>query len=191
MHLKKTNLLYWTSTRWLTWHIPDDKYHSQIDYIFARKYFWTGVDIARTGILLLMTFKLQLKSKKWNQIRIRFDIHKLKEPGLLQAFGATVEWEICPYNHLGCRKNEYILFHTLLHSWIYRYKKNSWNAHYGWIWMYYSEKLLILTFAGFTYTCSLNINYIYHIIYPVEPLLTLSNNNHLIQYLWHFYLWLK
>ena len=35
------------SRRW-TWHSPDGKHHNQIDYIFVKKHFRSGVNIHRT-----------------------------------------------------------------------------------------------------------------------------------------------
>ena len=58
------------SRRW-TWHSPNEQHHNQIDYIFVRKRFRSGVNIARTRSfpgadigsdhdLLVMTFHLPM-----------------------------------------------------------------------------------------------------------------------------------
>ena len=60
------------SRRW-TWHSPKGQHHNQIDYILVRKRFRSGVNIARTRSfpgadigsdhdLLMMTFRLRLKT---------------------------------------------------------------------------------------------------------------------------------
>ncbi|KAK2160515.1 hypothetical protein NP493_1640g00033 [Ridgeia piscesae] len=85
-----------------TWHSPNGKYHNQIDYIMVRKRFRSSVNIAKTRSfpgadigsdheLVMMTFKLHLKRvKKLGHARIKFDLEKLKDPEVAEAFHAMI-----------------------------------------------------------------------------------------------------
>ena len=85
-----------------TWHSPNGKYHNQIDYIMVRKRFRSSVNIAKTRSfpgadigsdheLIMMTFKLHLKRvKKHGHARIKFDLEKLKDPIVAEAFHAMI-----------------------------------------------------------------------------------------------------
>ena len=100
------------SRRW-TWHSPDGKHHNQIDYILVRKRFRSSINIARTRSfpgadigsdhdLLMMTIKLRLrKTNKPRQVRIRFDLEKLKDPSVAQAFEASIGGKFAPLTILG------------------------------------------------------------------------------------------
>ena len=75
------------SRRW-TWHSPDGKHHSQINYILVKKHFRSGVNTHRTRSfpgadigsdhdLVMMIFRVRLKkARKPNQPRLRFDLEK-------------------------------------------------------------------------------------------------------------------
>ncbi|GFN94924.1 craniofacial development protein 2 [Plakobranchus ocellatus] len=81
------------SRRW-TWHSPGGEYHNQIDYILIKRRFQSSVNIAQTRSfpgadvgsdheLVMMTFALRLKkNKKRGNIRIKFDVDKLKDPNI-------------------------------------------------------------------------------------------------------------
>ena len=90
------------ASRRATWHSPNGKYHNQIDYIMVRKRFrssvniamarsFPGADIGSDHELVMMTFKLHLKRvKKLGHARIKFDLQKLKEPEVAEAFHAMI-----------------------------------------------------------------------------------------------------
>ena len=90
------------SSRRATWHIPNGKYHNQIDYIIVRKRFRSIVNIAKTRSfpgadigsdheLIMMTFKLHMKRvKKLGHARIKFDLEKLKDPETAKTFHAMI-----------------------------------------------------------------------------------------------------
>ena len=109
-----TNILghHKASRRW-TWHSPNGKHHSQIDYILMRKRFQSGVNIARTRRfpradigsdhdLLMMTFHLRLKRiSKPKHTRLKFDLEKLKDPNVLETFQATIGGKFAPLTWRG------------------------------------------------------------------------------------------
>ena len=89
------------SRRW-TRHSPNGSHH-QIDYILGKRRFRTSVNIAMTRSflradinsdheLVMMTFRLHLKKlkKKQGHTRIKFDLEKLKDPGVAQVFEAKI-----------------------------------------------------------------------------------------------------
>ena len=90
------------ASRRATWHSPNGKYHNQIDYIMVRKRFRSSVNIAKTRSfpgadigsdheLVMMTFKLHLKKvKKLCHTRIKFDLEKLRDPEVAEAFHAMI-----------------------------------------------------------------------------------------------------
>ena len=96
-----------TSRRW-TWHSPDGKHHNQIDYILVKRRFHTGVNIARTRSfpgadigsdhdLLMTSFHIRLKRiSKPKPTRIKFDIEKLKDPDVAEAFKAMIGGKFAP-----------------------------------------------------------------------------------------------
>ena len=91
-----------STSRRATWLSPNGKYHNQIDYIMVRKRFRSSVNIAKTRSfpgadigsdheLVMMTFKLHLKRvKKVGHTRIKFDLEKLKDPEVAEAFHAMI-----------------------------------------------------------------------------------------------------
>ncbi|GFO03048.1 craniofacial development protein 2-like [Plakobranchus ocellatus] len=95
------------SRRW-TWHSPGGEYHNQIDYILIKRRFQSSVNIAQTRSfpgadvgsdheLVMMTFALRLeKSKKRGNIRIKFDVDKLKDPNILTTFQANIGGRFAP-----------------------------------------------------------------------------------------------
>ena len=99
------------SRRW-TWHSPDGTHHNQIDYILVKKRFRSGIKIARTRTfpgadvgsdhgMVMMTFQARLKnSMKPTQPRIRFDLEKLKDPTVMNAFQATIGGRFAPFAKL-------------------------------------------------------------------------------------------
>ena len=90
------------ASRRATWHSPNGKYHNQIDYIMLRKRFRSSVNIAKTRSfpgadigsdheLVMMTFKLHLKRvKKLGHVWIKFDLEKLNDPEVAEAFHAMI-----------------------------------------------------------------------------------------------------
>ena len=95
------------SRKW-TWHSPDGVTHNQIDYIMVKRRFQSSVNIARTRSfpgadigsdhdLVMMTFRLHLrKVMKQGQTRIRFDLEKLKDPEVAEAFQAMIGGKFAP-----------------------------------------------------------------------------------------------
>ena len=106
--LKVTNTFgpHKASRRW-TWHSPNGSHH-QIDYILVNKRFHTSVNINRTRSfpgadinsdheLVMMAFRLHLKkTKKQGQTRIKFDLEKLQDPHVAQAFKAQIGGKFAP-----------------------------------------------------------------------------------------------
>ncbi|GFO33446.1 endonuclease-reverse transcriptase [Plakobranchus ocellatus] len=91
------------SRRW-TWHSLGGEYHNQIDYIMIKRRFQSSVNIAHTRSfpgsdheLVMMTFALRLKkNKKRGNIRIKFDVDKLKDPNILTTFQANIGGRFAP-----------------------------------------------------------------------------------------------
>ena len=87
------------SRRW-TWHAPDGKHHSQIDYILVQNRFRSGIKAASTRTfpgadvgsdhdLVMMNFKVRLKRvKKPKNSRVKFDLDRLKDPTIAESFKA-------------------------------------------------------------------------------------------------------
>ena len=85
------------SRRW-TWHSPGGDYHNQIDYIMTKRRFQSSVNIAKTrsfpgadigsgSELVMMTFRVRLqRMKNQDNIRIRFNLEKLKDPNIAEIF---------------------------------------------------------------------------------------------------------
>ena len=81
---------------------------NQIDYILVNKLFRSGIKTARTRTfpgadigsdhdMVMMTFQTCLKnSRKPNQARIRFDLEKLNDPTVMNAFQATIGGRFTP-----------------------------------------------------------------------------------------------
>ena len=95
------------SRRW-TWHSPNGKHHNQIDYILVKKRIRSGVNIHRTRSfpgadigsdhdLVMMTFQVRLKmAREPNQLRLRFDLEKLRNPDVACTFQATIDGKFAP-----------------------------------------------------------------------------------------------
>eukprot|EP00745_Piridium_sociabile_P029601 TRINITY_DN4881_c1_g1_i1.p1 TRINITY_DN4881_c1_g1~~TRINITY_DN4881_c1_g1_i1.p1 ORF type:complete len:855 (-),score=217.58 TRINITY_DN4881_c1_g1_i1:120-2594(-) len=100
------------SRRW-TWHSPDEEHHNQIDYILVKKRFRSGVNISRTRSfpgadigsdhnLVMLTFHLHLKKiSKGKNTRLKFDVERLKDPEVAEAFQTTIERRFAPLNITG------------------------------------------------------------------------------------------
>ena len=94
------------SRRW-TRHSPYGKYHNKTDYILVKKRFRSGVNIHRTRSFpgadigsdhdLVMISRVRLKkARKPNQPRLRFDLEKLRDPGMACTFQATIGGKFAP-----------------------------------------------------------------------------------------------
>ena len=95
------------SRRW-TWHSPDGNTHNQIDYILVKKRFRSCVNIAKTRSfpgadigsdheLVMMSFRTRLKKiKRQGPTRIKFDLEKLKDPDVAEAFQAMIGGKFAP-----------------------------------------------------------------------------------------------
>ena len=105
------------SRRW-TWHSPDGGYHNQIDYIMVRRRLMTSVNTAKTrsfpgaGIgsdhdLVMMSFRLRLKKiKMQSPTRIKFDLERLKDPQVADAFQAMKGGQFTPLTLLNADDTE-------------------------------------------------------------------------------------
>ena len=95
-----------TTSSWQT-HLahtnyPDIAQMGQIDYIMVKRSFRSSINVAKTQSfpgadigsnheLVIMTFKLHLKRvKKQGQTSIKFDLEKLKDPMIAEAFHAMI-----------------------------------------------------------------------------------------------------
>ena len=90
------------TSRRTTWHAPNGETHNQIDYILAPQKFkssinkaqtrtFPGADIGSDHDMVLMTLKLKLKKdQKKNNPLIRYDVEKLKDPGIAAEFQASI-----------------------------------------------------------------------------------------------------
>ena len=95
------------SRRW-TWDSLNGQHHNQVDYILVKKRFRSGVNIARTRSfpgtdigsdheLLMMTFHPRLKRiSKPKHTRPKFDLEKLKDPNVLEAFQTMIGGKFAP-----------------------------------------------------------------------------------------------
>ena len=89
------------SRRW-TWHAPNGIHHNQIDYMLVQKRFPSGINRAKTRSfpgadigsdhdLVLMNFKVRLKkTNRPKNIRVKFNLDRLKDPTIAEAFQATI-----------------------------------------------------------------------------------------------------
>ena len=90
------------ASRRATWNSPNGKQHNTIDYIMVMRRIRSSVNIAKTRSfpeadigrdheLVMMTFKLRLKKvRKLGDARIQFDLEKLKDPEVAEAFHAMI-----------------------------------------------------------------------------------------------------
>jgi hypothetical protein len=89
------------SRRW-TWHSPSGDHHSQIDSVqssvnIAKTRSFLVVDIGSDHDLVMMTFRLHLKKvKKESHTRIKFDLEKLKDPEVAEAYQAMIGGKFAP-----------------------------------------------------------------------------------------------
>ncbi|XP_072051944.1 uncharacterized protein [Amphiura filiformis] len=95
------------SRRW-TWYSPDGNHHNHIDYILIKKRFRSGVNVARTRSfpgadvgsdhdLVMMSFRVRLKViKKPKQLRVKFDLEKLRDPDVAREFSANIGGKFAP-----------------------------------------------------------------------------------------------
>ena len=95
------------SRRW-TWHSPNGGYHNQIDYIMVWRRFMTSVNTAKTRSfsgadigsdhdLVMMSLRLRLnKMKMPGPARVKFDLEKLKDPQVADAFQAMIGGKFAP-----------------------------------------------------------------------------------------------
>jgi hypothetical protein len=106
-----------TSRRW-TWHSPSGEHHNQIDYIMLKSRVQSSVNIAKTRSfpgadigsdhdLVMMTFRLHLKKvQKENHTRIKFDLEKLKDPEVAEAFRAMIGGKFAPLTILDANNTD-------------------------------------------------------------------------------------
>ena len=89
------------ASRRATWHSPNGNHHNQIDYMVRNRFrsslniaktrSFHGADIGSDHELAMMTFTLHLKRvKKLGHARIKFDLEKLKDPEVAEAFHAMI-----------------------------------------------------------------------------------------------------
>ena len=95
------------SRRW-TWHAPNGRNHNQIDYILVQNRFRTGINKAKTRTfpgadigsdhdLVIMNFKVRLKKiKTHSNMRMKFNLDKLKDRDISKAFLATIGGRFAP-----------------------------------------------------------------------------------------------
>ena len=88
------------SRRW-TWHAPNGTHH-QIDYIMVQNRFRSGICAAKTRSfpgadvgsdhdLVILNFRVKLKKiKKPMGTRLKFNLDRLKDPTIVEAFQATI-----------------------------------------------------------------------------------------------------
>ena len=100
------------SSRITTWHSPNGKHHNQIDYIMIKTRFRSSINVAKTRSfpgadigsdhdLVMMTFRLHLKRiQKKGYTRIKFDLEKLKDPKVAEAFQAKIGGKFAVLNIL-------------------------------------------------------------------------------------------
>ena len=85
-----------------TWHAPNGRTRTQIDYIMVQNCYKSGVsrattrtfpgaDIGSDHDLVMMTFRVRLKgSKKAKNIRLKFNLDKLKDANISSLFEARI-----------------------------------------------------------------------------------------------------
>ena len=87
---------------------PNEGYHNQIDYIMVRRRFMASVNTAKTRSFpradigsdhdfVMMSFRLRLKKiKMQGPTRVKFDLKKLKDPQVADAFQAMIGGKFAP-----------------------------------------------------------------------------------------------
>ena len=95
-------------SRRTTWHSPSGEHHNQIDYIMVKRRYrssvnfnrtrsFPGADIGSDHDLVMMTFNIRLKkTKKDDNVRIKFDLDKLKDPEVAESFQAKLGGKFAP-----------------------------------------------------------------------------------------------
>ena len=95
-------------SRRTTWHSPDGHTHNQIDYILISKRMQSSINKAKTRTfpsadigsdhdLVMMTFKFKIRTKKKNQnTRVRYDLEKLKDPLIKEAYQKELRGRFAP-----------------------------------------------------------------------------------------------
>ena len=65
-----------------------------------------GADIGSDHDLVMMNFRLRLKKiVKPKQVRVKFDLQKLKDPKIPEAFQTMIGWKMCAsYNPRGRKR---------------------------------------------------------------------------------------
>ena len=96
-----------TPSRKWTWHSPDGKHHNQIDFILVKKRFRSVVNTHRTrsfpgaDIGSDHDFRVRLKkARKPNQLRLKFDLEKLRNPDVACTFQAMIGGNFAPLTGL-------------------------------------------------------------------------------------------
>jgi len=96
------------SSRINTWHAPDGKHHSQIDYILVQSRFkaginkpktrtYPGADIGSDHDLVILNFNVRLKeNRKAKSNRLKFNLDKLKDPTVATEFQAEIGGRFAP-----------------------------------------------------------------------------------------------
>ena len=89
-------------SRRYTWHAPNGRTPTQIDYIIVQNRYKSGVsrattrtfqgaDIGSDHDLVMMTFRVRLKgSKKAKNTRLKFNLDKFKDPNISSLFEARI-----------------------------------------------------------------------------------------------------
>lgn len=89
-------------SRCWTWHAPNGTHHNQIDYILVQNRFRSGINRAKTrnfcGVdlgsdrdLVLLNFRIRLKkTNKPKNIRLKFNLDRLKDPTIAEYFPTTI-----------------------------------------------------------------------------------------------------
>ena len=91
------------ASRGWTWHSPNGQHHNQIDYNLLKQRFRSGINTAKTGSfpgadtgsdrdLVMTNLRLRLKKiVKPKQTRKKFDLEKLKDHKITEAFQAMID----------------------------------------------------------------------------------------------------
>ena len=95
-------------SRRYTWHAPNGRTRTQIDYIMVQNRYKSGISRAKTRTfpgadigsdhdLVMMTFRVRLKrSKKAKNTILKFNLDKLKDPNISSLFEARIGGKFGP-----------------------------------------------------------------------------------------------
>ncbi|KAK3894356.1 hypothetical protein Pcinc_001893 [Petrolisthes cinctipes] len=95
------------SRRW-TWHAPNGLHHNQIDYILVQNRFRSSINIPKTRTfpgadigsdhdLVILNLKIRWKKiKPAKNMRLKFNIEKLKDPSIRETFQVTIGGKFAP-----------------------------------------------------------------------------------------------